>query len=182
MDVVSCGGRHYELLPDVFYHLTTPGGLLFWNVRIREGLAPSTSLLSDESQLSGFTTSYNSCNPQPRKEHLWEEVRRVEFAHLPTRRKALFLFDCFDNARRAQQQWFPNESRHLLTARVVRTAVLHKADARWLEIPEHEWGLAARRYWSGELTDDPIVEVIIYGSVYFPDWREPPFGEPPAPR
>ena len=161
LDIVKCRGVQYKLLPGVFYHFTTPGGCLLWNARLAEGLISSISEFSDATGISGATTPYDSCNVQQRKESLWEKARRVEFGHLPTRRKALFLFDCPDHARRAREQWFPDESRHLLSARVVSTALLHRADARWLDKRESEWDLSARRYWSGELTDTPIVEVVL---------------------
>ena len=33
-----------------------------------------------------------------------------------------------------------------------------------------------RKYWAGELTDDPMPEAILHGVAYFPDWENPPFG------
>ena len=58
--------------------------------------------------------------------------------------KAFFLFDDLDTVRRAQQLWFPNESRLVLETRVVRSTILHKGDARWLDARETEWERPAR--------------------------------------
>jgi hypothetical protein len=31
-------------------------------------------------------------------------------------------------------------------------------------------------YWAGEMSADPIPEIIVHGTIFFPDWQRPPFG------
>lgn len=170
----------YYLLPGTFYHLTSSNDFLLWNVRLSQGLCMSASMLANTEELRDVVTPYYVANTQVEKECLWEKIRQSEFPHLPTRLKALFLVDTLEAAHVARQQWFPNESRHILETRVVRPASLHKADAKWLETPKCEWVTSARSYWSADMTCVPMIEAIVYGCVYFPRWREPPFGIPPT--
>lgn len=179
LESVCCRGVLYDLLPGTFFHLTTLGDvLLLRNTPLYEGMCPSASALATLPGLEGVSTPYSFFNMYDPKEGLWETVRQREFSTLPSRMKALFLFDDPDAVSKAQQLWFPNESRIVLEARVVKPTMLHRADARWLDSHESEWETSARNYWSARMTDDPIVECIAYGQVYFPRWREPPFGRP----
>lgn len=176
---VWCRENRYELLPGTYYHLPTAdlwGEILLWNAWIGEGLLASASAIA----IDGVVTRYFIHNCNDPKERLWERIRKREFPTLPSRMKAFFLFDDRDTVRRAHQLWFPNESRLVLEARVVRSTILHKADARWLDARENEWERSARYYWSSTLTDDPMVECIAHGQVYFPRWKEAPFGKAPG--
>ena len=179
-DSVSCNGVMYHLLPGTFYHLTSANDCLLWNVRLCRGLCMSASMLADTEELRDVVTPYYVANTQSKKECLWEEIRQSEFPHLPSRQKSLFLVDTLEAAHIVQKRWFPNESRHILAARVISSATLHKADTKWLDTPESEWESSARSYWSADMTGAPMIEAIIYGCVYFPRWREPPFGIPPT--
>lgn len=181
LESVRCHGNRYDLLPGIYYHLPTPdtfGQIFLWNVWIGEGLCASVSAIAALPGLEHTVTGYFLHNMHNQKERLWETIREFEYPILPSRMKAFFLFDDPDAVSKAQQLWFPNESRIVLEARVVTTAMLHRADARWLDSHESEWETSARNYWSARMTDDPIVECIAYGQVYFPRWREPPFGRP----
>ena len=173
---VTCRGVTHKLLPGVFYHLADPESTLLWNARLSEGLVPSVSLTATVEGLENVTTLYHVGSVQDPKELVWEDIRQVEFPCLPSRRKALFLFDELNVARLAQKVWFPNETRYLLKSRVVLRSLVHRADTRWLDTYEHQWQSAARKYWAGVMTDDPFPEVIVHGMAYFPGWKEPPFG------
>lgn len=178
---VCCGGRHYNLLPGTYYHLPTRnmfGQALLWNTPLYEGLCPSASMIATVPGLEPTATGYFLHNMHSPKEQLWEAIREREFPILPSRMKAFFLFDDLDTVCRAKQLWFPEESRIVLEAHVLESTKLHKADARWLDASEYEWEKSARNYWSARFTDDPIVECVVHGQVYFPRWREPPFVQP----
>ena len=90
--------------------------------------------------------------------------------------KAFSLFDDRDTALHAKETWFPGEERHLLAVRVLLGSQIHKGDSKWLDSYQHEWEAKVRKYWAGELTDDPMPEAILHGVAYFPDWENPPFG------
>ena len=77
--------------------------------------------------------------------------------------KAFSLFDDRDTALHAKETWFPGEERHLLAVRVLLASQIHKGDSKWLDSYEHEWEAKARKYWAGELTDDPMPEAILHG-------------------
>lgn len=181
MESVYCHGKCYHLRLGDYYHLTKPKDILLWNARIGQGVVHTISAIADTKGLQYAATPYYILNAQPKKENKWEEVRRTEFPDKPTRLKALFLFDDLDAARTARNIWFPNEGRHILKTRVVSYAALHRADAAWLETCEHAWISSARSYWSGRMTGAPRAEVIVYGSVYFPGWREALFDQLPEP-
>lgn len=180
IESVRCRGNRYDLLPGTFYHLTPRddvGRILFWNARLGEGLFASSSDLAAVDGLGDVGTPYYFANRRNPKERLWETIREQEFPTLPTRMKALFLFDSLDAVRRAQRLWFPNDSRHVIETRVVISTKLHKADSRWLDTHASEWKSSARSYWSTKMTDEPMVEWIANGRVYFPHWKEPPFDQ-----
>ena len=180
LESVVCRGAKYSLVPHTFYHFTSPNDSLLWNVRLAEGLCPSVSFQALVAGMDGLTTLYAIANSESPKEELWEHIRISDFPLLPSRLKALFLFESIEVANAARQWWFPNEKRLLLEARILFGARIHIADAKWLDSPESEWESAARNYWSGVLTHEPMPEVIVHGCVYFPSWKEPPFGTPPG--
>ena len=70
----------------------------------------------------------------------------------------------------------PAKSVIILAVRVLLGSRIHKRDSKWLDSYEHEWEAKARKYWAGELTDDPMPEAILHGVAYFPDWENPSFG------
>ena len=169
-------GKEYELLSNMFYHLADRDSLLLWNARIGRGVVTSVSVTATTAGLEAATTPYHFTRQQNPKEQIWEAIRRSEFPSKPSRLKALFLFDALEATLKAQELWFPKEGRHLLRTRIISGAQTHVGDARWLDSLQKEWEEKARKYWSGEMTDDPMPELILHGAVYFPDWEEPPFG------
>ncbi len=173
---VTCQGVIYKLRPGVFYHLVDPEGFLLWNARLSVGLVDSASLIASAEGLEDVTTLYHFARAQDPKERVWEKIRQVQFPCRPSRFKALFLFDESNAALLTQKAWFPNETRLLLESRVVSQSLIHRADTRWLDACEHQWESAARNYCSGVMTDNPMPEVIVHGSVHFPGWKDSPFG------
>lgn len=173
---VSCRGRDYSLQPGVFYHLADE--ILLWNVRLHEGLCPSVSVLNEAEAEHGFVTMYGAFRGQSAKERLWESIREADFPEVPTRQNGFFLFESGQAVQTAREEWFPHDPRPVVEVRIVTGSVVHRADARWLDAVQADWNEASRRYWTGDMTDDPRVEIILKGLVYFPGWREHPFGQP----
>ena len=180
LESVICRDVTHYLMPGTFYHLTSLDDFLLWNVKLAEGLCPSASLQALAEGMQGIVTPYFIANSQPQKEDFWESIRVSDFPHLPSRHKALFLFESIETATAVQQSWFLNENRILLEARIVYPSQIHLADTKWLDSPESEWESAARNYWSEIMAKEPIPEIIVHGCVYFPGWKEPPFGTPPG--
>lgn len=165
--------KNWQLLPATYCHVTWPGSSLLWNAKVGQGLVYSVSSVAI-GQLGPAGTLYSFLNKEPEKEEMWERVRQERFPRLPSRNKALFLFDSRDTARIAICKWYGGESRILLRTRITTSALYHTADATWLDCERRNWESYAYGYWSGRMTDSPIREVIVCGAVYFPDWDQAP--------
>lgn len=170
-----CTGRdgvEYPLLPNVCWHLMDDMGR--HNAYLGCGVVRSIGAgLEDGTLPEGVTTPYNIANRNQETEALWEQVRKREFGGLPSRSNALFLFEREEDVQEARRLWFPNEQRPCVRVRIIEGASLHRADAKWLDAPSEE---AARRYWSGDTANNPLLEIVVQGCVYFPDWNAgPPF-------
>lgn len=169
-------GKECQLLPRRFYHLAHQDSLLFWNVYLSKGFLISESVTALTEGLEFVTTLYAFTRQDDPKDKMWERIRQSEYPQKPSRMKTFFLFDERTTALRVRENWFAGEERHLLKARVLRGSLTHKGDSKWLDSFENDWETNARRYWAGEMTEDPVPEVILHGVAFFPDWEEPPFG------
>jgi hypothetical protein len=168
-------GQIHKLRRVWYWHLTSAtGSFLLHNARLGHGVCTSISAVR-RAGLEHAATEYGALL-NVEKENAWERVRQVVDPNLPTRQHALFLFDDKAAADRALQTWFPNQERHLIEARVVTTARTHRADSHWLDCQQPQWDENAERYWRGEMTADPLTEIVVDGAVYFPGWKDPPFG------
>lgn len=174
---VVCRGRELILMPDTHWHLAHPGYMIFYhNVRNGEGVIASLSLAK---QVAG---QEDMLNPQVMKamndpkEQIWERVREDINPQLPTRIGAFFMSANKVAASMINRRWFGGENRDLVAARAVEHSTIFNADASWLDSSKNEWEAAARKYWSGEATSNPMPEQLLHGAVYFPDWKKPPFG------
>ena len=164
-----------SLNPEVYWHLTNPGSILLHNVRLSKGWLPSVSLIA-KGDLKNAVTPYAMVNANSEKERLWEEVRKKQFTDRPSRIKAFFAFVSKEDAERAMPEWFPGENKVPVECSVVEGSSVHVADARYLDHDEPHWRDAATRYWQGDRTEDPRLEAVIDGLVYFPKWEQEPFG------
>ena len=169
MEITEC-----DLLPDNYYHLTNPINGFLWNTYLGKGITHSISEIARQEGMEGASTIYSFANSESKKEEFWEQVRKEKFPNLPTRIKALFLFDNRDIADTFKTRWFSNEKRLMVELRIIKSSSLHKVDMRWLDRFEHQWEFAARQYWKGIMTDNPLPEIILNGQIYFPNWQEYP--------
>lgn len=171
--MVRCG-MAWTLRPEIFWHLTAPTDFLLHNVRLGRGWSASTSYIADIENNDGFVTPYSELHRDRAKERVWETVRVNAFPERPPRLKSLFAFASEADARTST--WFSQESRLLVQVQLSTDTAFHIADASHLESSEQDWPEKAHKYWSGEISTTPKLEVLIHGPVYFPGWREPPFG------
>jgi hypothetical protein len=161
-----------------YWHLIgSGGGILLHNVRNHEGICWSMSVVRTVPDLQDVFTMYGKFNPSPEKEKVWEEARLTINPALPTRMHSFFLFDDETIANRANDSWFAGQNRLKVEARVTVGARTHRADGRWIEDSDAgRWRFNAEQYWRGEMTSNPLAEIIVEGAIYFPGWKKPPFG------
>jgi hypothetical protein len=174
---VVCKGKTRRLLPHVYWHLAPrTGTVLYHNVANHEGLAHTMSLVNVVEQIDAVTP-YAIKARTDAKEIAWESVRKEKFADMPQREGAIWLFDTEAAADRASDTWFMGQNRNKLRAQIVAGSTFATVDARWLdESDSSAWPSRAEKYWAGEHTGAPLEEVIVFGALYFPDWRKTPFG------
>ena len=110
------------------------------------------------------------------KENAWEASGRSSIKTSRARQHALFFFDDEGMAERARLSWFPGEDRLLIEAHLIETPSSTVPISRWLNCQPPQWEVSAGRYWRGEMSDDPLPEIVVDGAVYFPGWKEKPFG------
>lgn len=77
-------------------------------------------------------------------------------------------------AEEITRKWFPD--RNILRVQVTAGSKVWIADTKLHDCQPAEWSVNARRYWTGQTTGEPEFEVLVDGTVYFPDWRAKPFG------
>jgi hypothetical protein len=146
--------------------------LLLHNIKTGLGVVASASFVRVNAGIDGATTPYAMCNSEQDKEGFFEKARACDFPSLPTRSGAFFLFHSEQDANRAHQKWFPSESRKLLRAWIASDAKTHVADTEYLSGRQEEWRDNAEHYWKGDQTLNPLLEVIVEGYIYFPDWEQ----------
>jgi hypothetical protein len=175
MNTITAHGRNYELRTEPYWHLTPArGSTLLNNAYVGQGICWSTTAFRREPGMEQAITLYGAFG-NVEKEDAWERVRQIVDKNLPSRQHAFFLFDDEAMADHARRTWFPNEDRLLLEARTVTGTRLHRAESRWLDCQPPQWEENAERYWRGEMTREPLPEIIVDGAVYFPGWKAPPF-------
>lgn len=174
--IIRCGEQLYQLHPTRYWYLASSTmGLLRHHVSLSEGLCPSVSMIATMPRLDDGVSHFGLGSMSDEKENAWEAIRLLTDPKLPARRRATLLFDDESIAKEAATKWFAPDIKHVLDVRVVGGARLHCADARWLDCAEAEWHDNAQAYWTGEMTPDPLPEVLVDGLVYFPGWSNPPF-------
>ncbi|MFO0995291.1 MAG: hypothetical protein U1F33_01310 [Alphaproteobacteria bacterium] len=174
--IIRCGEQLYQLQPGSYWYLASSTmGLLRHYVSLSEGICSSISMIASLPALDGSVPHFGLRLMSEEKENAWESIRLLTDPRLPSRRHSALLFDDESIAREAATRWFAPEVKHVLDVRIVWGTKLHLADARWLECDEERWHDHAQAYWTGEMTNDPLPEVLVDGLVYFPSWRRPPF-------
>lgn len=96
------------------------------------------------------------------REQIFEDVRKTNFPHLPSRQKCLWLCD-----KETLPYWntaVTGPQRYLLALKI--DGQLFCGDANWLTadtLSSVEYANRATHYWSGEMTADPRKEYLFYG-------------------
>lgn len=158
-----------------YWHLTNPHDFLFHNVFVGKGFLHSVSAVA-AIEGGDFTSQYAFANNEKGKEEAFERVRSENYPERPSRLNAFFCFPSVLYAERAIVEWFGGAKKEMLDLHIVDGAAIHTADSKQLNATPDQWEEMAHKYWSGDLTDDPFLETIVHGAVFFPGWEKPPFG------
>ena len=165
-----------------YWHLVPSSNtwaLMFYNnVRVASGLLHSISYMIEcDPNLASATSNYALTHAEDEKEKTFERVRQEQFPRKPSRLKTLYVFPSEALAQRAKMEWFPNESRNIHRAWIATGAKTHLGDAALLNCKPESWVANAHSYWAAEMSTSPFLEMLVHGSLYFPDWQ----GFPKAP-
>lgn len=78
------------------------------------------------------------------------------------RSDCLFLFESFDAARK---HWSKMTGGKLYRIEIGEAPICHRADMTIMDTmkdaPDGDWELHARRYWAGEMSEAPEIEVLV---------------------
>jgi hypothetical protein len=106
-------------------------------------------------------------------EYFFEKVRLNEFSHLPKRFSSTFFFDNTDNCNYYRNNHL-NGIGKIKGIELIETRNLFQGDMKILDdveisISRDELIEMVRKYWRGEQTDNPIIEIIFQGTYRFKD-------------
>lgn len=124
----------------------------------------------------GVISPYGHLNAERAKEGVFEQIRIEHYPKRPSRLNAFFCFPTRKDAEKASTTWFKDEGRLFLELQIVEGSNFFCTDSNLLNAIERDWENAAHRYWSGQVTNDPLYEVVIHGAMYFTGWEQKPFG------
>jgi hypothetical protein len=179
-ETIIARGQSYKLQQGVYWHLVDAniGALtLLNNAFLAEGLIASISEFRRFPGLENATGPYALRAAFDPKEIVWETTRTRINPDLPSRNGSLYVFDRREIADAIGNIWFGEKPRHLVEARIVDGARVCRVDAKCLNCHPADWQRNAERYWSGEMSADPIPEILVDGWLYFPRWEHPLFGQ-----
>jgi hypothetical protein len=176
MTTITARNQTYDLRRECYWHLTpAQGSHLLHNAHNGQGICWSTSAIRRAEPDAAAVTFYGAFGNVDRRT-LGSAFERPSTKTYRPGNTPSFLFDDKAMADRSLETWFPNEKRLLLDARVDTNARTQRADSRWLDCDATQWAENAERYWRGEMSEDPLPEIVVDGAVYFPGWKEKPFG------
>lgn len=155
-----------------FWHAIDPADAIFChNLKVSQGKVIAAAYLrAGDSALSGLQSPYEAFTREREKEEAFEKVRSAGFDACPPRLGSIFLFDDLNQGRSANEAWWDGR-RVLLETIVVEAKRMSRFDSKHLDRPRAEWDAAARDYWSGSLTANPRVEVLVDGVVQLRGWE-----------
>lgn len=164
-----------DFYPGTYWHFADPNSDIFHNAFLGKGYTASISAYA-HGEFEQVVTRYASFNAEQNKERLFEEIRAVNYPDCPTRLKAFYCFAFKDDADRTKDNWYGAQPKELVEVQILNTASVHVADSKLLDCHPDQWINNAHRYWQREFTNDPLLEIVIQGGIFFPKWNSRPFG------
>jgi len=140
---------------------------LLHNVRLRKGILFTNINLPKGS----ITSPYTYFNNEQHKETVWDKIREKFYPNLPTRHDAFFMFNDLKTIEIAKDLWWKKEIRKTLVVNITQNTKIHRADTRLLDCFENEYESNAHKYWQGQETEKPLIEIVSNGLLYFPQWE-----------
>ena len=175
--VETCWGPT-EIYEKTYWHLVTTdiNAIVFYNnIKVGKGILASLSAsIRAQPEIENAQTLYSLTHRNDEKEELFEAVRLNKYPERPSRLKTIYLFDDYAFVERALNEWFSPHSKTVHECRVLVGSVIHRADTNWLNCPESQWEVCADNYWAGEMSKTPFPEVLVDGTVYFPNYADFP--------
>lgn len=172
--VSTCWGPR-EIDEQICWHLVSPTGLFYHNVRVGKGALLSVSAgIEAEPEIKNAQTPYSLGRIGDPKEALFEEIRRTNYPTRPPRLKTLYVFDDYSLVQRAINEWFVGGNKVAHECRLLLGSITHRSDAVWLNARPENWQVSAHNYWQSRMSGDPFPEVLVHGALYFPGWEEFP--------
>jgi hypothetical protein len=144
--------------------------ILLNNMEVMKGTIPSASFTNALAGISGAVSMYQVANRHQDKESVFESVRQAEFPDAPSRLGAIYCFVSEDDANKANANWW-NNAREIVAVEARDIIAMGVYDSKQLDAPQSDWEEAARRYFSGEHTAEPVLEVVICGRIHIYDWE-----------
>lgn len=97
-----------------------------------------------------------------------ENIRLRYFPHLPSRLSCLWLCNEIEQI----SKWMPKLGKDLTLVTLLATGHTHEVDSNLLPVssePFSIWEEKSRRYWSGEMSDNPLPETLFIGTIHIQD-------------
>jgi hypothetical protein len=133
----------------LYHALAENDWMLIQNLKASSGKIFSASYTG----MSGAVTKYQVFNKNQNKECSFERIRISEFPEYPSRMGAQFCFTNTHDAEYANEHWWHNP-RKIVRAQLSDHRSYGLFDSRHLDCAENDWDEAARRYFSGKLTEN----------------------------
>ena len=159
------------------WHLADRNSFIFNNAFFGKGWTSTASFVANHFG-TDIVSLYQVLNRQPEKEALWERIRIEENPQAPSRMGSTYLFESEADCDKPQASWSAFRQKIKLEVLIFPplVAILFRAHSRWLDQPQANWEDAARHYWRGAVSSDPLAEFLALGRLYFVGWDRPPFG------
>jgi len=125
--------------------------------------SPSYTRASDPN-LSGAVSYYEVLHKDKEKEEIFEKIRKSNYPNQPSRMGAIFLFPDLLTAKKANKLWWSNK-REIHEVIIINGFRVLFADSKWLDCTPENYDQNANYYFQGVMSPDPIVEIVLMGSI-----------------
>lgn len=146
----------------MYYLAADPDDLMFTNnLKVCKGVftSPSQAKVMDEN-LQNAVSMYEVAHKDREKEEVFERIRSEHYPHRPSRMGAIYLFQDYETAVKANDRWWGNK-RDLFEAKIRNGSVVMIADSEWLNCTPKDYEENAHNYFQEKTTDNPVIEVVV---------------------
>jgi hypothetical protein len=144
--------------------------ILLNNLKVCKGFLASPSFMNASTGVEGAVSMYQVLNQHQDKEAVFETIRKAEFPNCPSRLGAIYCFVDIKDATYANAAWWKN-GRMIVEAEPSDVISMGVFDSKQLNV-SNGFEDAARKYFSGEHSAEPLLEAVITGRIYIPLWEK----------